>query len=197
MATEIERRWFVNVEKFKQLHDVTMLPKQEIIQGYLSVDPDRTMRIRVINQQRAFITIKSRKQGLSCKEFEYPIPVEDAEEMLPMCVGQVHKCRLFVAHVENTGTHVFEVDFFSDLNDGLVLAELELESENIVLDNPPVWLEQEITNDADMQICLSISVMSMNTVRLKYNRLGSPYSFIKHCILQGRWAEVTSRRTST
>jgi CYTH domain-containing protein len=194
MATEIERRWFVNVEEFKQLHDVTMLPKQEIIQGYLSVDPDRTMRIRVINQQQAFITIKSRKQGLSCKEFEYPIPVEDAEEMLPMCVGQVHKCRLFVAHVENTGTHVFEVDFFSDLNDGLVLAELELESENIVLDNPPVWLEHEITSDANMQIRLSNSVLAMKPVFLKYNHMGSTYSFIKHCVLQDQF--MASRKAT-
>lgn len=176
MATEIERHWFVNTEKFKEMYDVSTLPKKEIIQGYLSVDPDRTVRIRIVNQEEAFITIKSRKQGLSCKEFEYPILVEDAEEMLPMCVGQVHKCRVYVEH----HWRVFEVDFFADLNDGLVLAELELKSEDTVIDNLPEWLAEEITADSDMQAILSNSALAMNPVNIRAFPNTNPYVWLKN-----------------
>lgn len=180
MTTEIERRWFVNTEKFKAMYDVGTLPKKEIIQGYLSVDPDRTVRIRIINQEEAFITIKSRKQGLSCKEFEYPILVEDAEEMLPMCVGQVHKCRVFVEH----HWHTFEVDFFADLNDGLVLAELELKSEDTVIDNLPDWLGKEITNDPDLQAVLSNSALAMSPISTTGVPKVEPYDLVRMIVWQ-------------
>lgn len=141
MATEIERRWFVNIEKFKQLHDVTVLEKKEIVQFYLSTDPERTVRVRIVNDSQAFVTIKGLRSNNTCKEYEYEIPVSDANELMDLRIGHwVGKTRIIVP-VENELK--FEVDWFSDLNDGLVIAELELPSIDTVFEKP-TWLGSEL-----------------------------------------------------
>ena len=139
MATETERKFLVKGEFTK--HSVK---RTEIIQAYLSVDPQKTVRIR-ISDNEAFITIKSpRKAGtFSRGEWEYAIPHSDAMEILLLCVpGRVVKTRYHVPF-EN---HTFEVDVFHDKNEGLILAEVELASEDEYFGKPE-WLGKEVTGD--------------------------------------------------
>ena len=112
-------------------------------QGYLSLDVDRTIRIRVADD-RAYLTIKGRKVGATAPEFEYPIPVDDANQMLEqLCLGtSVDKVR----YRHPAGEHVWEVDVFSGRNEGLVLAEIELTSEHDEFQRPE-WLGSEVTSD--------------------------------------------------
>lgn len=141
MATEIERRWFVNTEKFKEMYDVSLLKKKEIIQFYLSTNPERTVRVRIVNGSQAFVTIKGLRSNNTCKEYEYEIPVSDANELMDLRIGHwVGKTRMIVP-IEN-GLK-FEVDWFSDMNDGLVIAELELPSIDTVFEKP-TWLGSEL-----------------------------------------------------
>lgn len=111
-------------------------------QGYLSVDPERVVRIRREGNQ-AWITIKGRMGGITRPEFEYPIPVGDAEELLRLApFPPVEKIRHRVI-VEGT---LWEVDEFLGANQGLLLAEVELRSEDESFSRPE-WLGQEVTHD--------------------------------------------------
>jgi CYTH domain-containing protein len=137
MGVEIERKFLVPDLGF--LDGVVGVPYR---QGYLSADPDRTVRIRRAGEH-ALVTIKGRSHGASRAEFEYEIPVADADEMLALCVPPlIEKVRHRVEHAGRT----FDVDVFAGANEGLVVAEVELPSEDAVVALPP-WIGDEVTGD--------------------------------------------------
>jgi len=114
----------------------------QIVQAYLSVHPERTVRVRLAGGE-AFLTIKGGQSGISRLEFEYPIPAADAKELLGLAVGApVEKVRQQV-HVKGKK---WEVDFFEGANKGLILAEIELdtEDEEFIL---PDWADKEVTGE--------------------------------------------------
>lgn len=137
MAVETERKFLVKGE-FRHL----AIRKIEMIQTYLCIDMDKTIRVRITDEQ-AFLTIKGRPSGISISrnEWETEIPVEDAREMMQICIpGRVIKTRYLVPYGKST----FEVDEFHDKNEGLVIAELELASESDLFEKPE-WLGEEVT----------------------------------------------------
>lgn len=118
-------------------------PHHLIQQGYLNRDPERTVRIRT-NSVEAFITVKgkSNDSGTSRFEWEQPIRLEDAAQMMQFADGVVSKIRYYVP----VGKHIFEVDVFQGENFGLVVAEIELQSEDEEFERPE-WLGEEVTGD--------------------------------------------------
>jgi adenylate cyclase len=112
-------------------------------QGYLSRDKERTVRVRIAGD-KAFLTIKGISRGASRAEFEYEIPVADAGELLKLSDGPViQKTRYIVVHDGSK----WEVDEFHGDNAGLVVAEIELTSEEQPFTRPP-WLGNEVTHDS-------------------------------------------------
>ncbi|MGY8641736.1 MAG: CYTH domain-containing protein [Verrucomicrobiales bacterium] len=145
MGTEIERKFLV----------CGSFPEESstrLVQAYLSLDRERTIRIRLDGPDDAFITIKGKTEGISRSEFEYAIPPEDAEEMLKLAVGApIEKIR----HRTPIGKHTWEVDVFSGENEGLVVAEIELESEDEPFEKPD-WIGEEVTSDSQyLNACLA------------------------------------------
>ncbi|WPR72059.1 CYTH domain-containing protein [Flavobacterium sp. NG2] len=137
---EIERKFLVTSTSYKE----SAFSKKRIKQGYLSSVPERTVRIR-IKEDKAFLTIKgaSNATGMSRFEWEKEIPVDEAEKLLLLCEkGIIDKTRFEVKQNQ----HVFEVDEFYGENEGLVMAEIELKSENESFEKPD-WLGEEVTND--------------------------------------------------
>jgi adenylate cyclase len=137
MATETERKFLVKSE-FRQL----AVKEFEIIQSYLAIDPDKTIRLRIADD-KAFFTVKSRpkKNSITRNEWEVQIPLSDAEEMMRICVpGRIVKTRYLVP----SGKHTFEVDVFHEKNEGLIIAEIELNSDDELFDKPS-WLGEEVT----------------------------------------------------
>jgi CYTH domain-containing protein len=138
MGVEIERKFLVSGDAWK-----LQGAGEFISQGYLSRDPARTVRVRVKGQQ-AWLTIKGQSIGASRAEFEYPVPLADAEQMLSLCDGpRVEKIRRVVPFAGMN----WEVDEFLGDNAGLVVAEIELAEPDQPFDSPP-WLGQEVTEDA-------------------------------------------------
>lgn len=139
MPLEIERKFLVTGE-FRHL----AFKKSRIRQGYLASGKGGTVRIRT-KGKKGFITIKGKSQngGLSRYEWEKKISLEDAEELLLLCTeGLIDKYR----HEIKVGEHIFEVDEFLGANQGLVVAEVELGSEEEVYIRPD-WLGEEVTGD--------------------------------------------------
>ena len=139
MATEIERKFLVKGE-FRHL----AVKKISITQAYLLKDPDKTIRLR-ITEDLAFLTIKSpiHRDTISRSEWEFQIPVKDASEMMQVCMpGKIVKTRYIIP----AGRLKFEVDVFHDKNEGLVIAEIELTSEDEKFDIPD-WLGDEVTGN--------------------------------------------------
>ncbi|MDO1512712.1 CYTH domain-containing protein [Maribacter confluentis] len=135
---EIERKFLVGSEDYKS----EARSKTRIVQGFLNTDPSRTVRIR-IKGDLGFITVKgkSNASGTSRFEWEKEISVVDAEELLKLCEkGVLEKCRYDVP----LGKHIYEVDEFFGDNEGLTIAEVELESENESFKKPS-WLGEEVT----------------------------------------------------
>ncbi len=143
MGVEIERKFLLKDSSWK--HDARGLRMR---QAYLSTDPDRTVRVRVVevasNQHQAWLTIKGRSKGPVRAEFEYPIPAQDAGEMIDtICLRPaIEKTRFRVDHQGD----LWEIDEFSGDNAGLVVAEIELEFADQAFAIPP-WLGQEVTDD--------------------------------------------------
>lgn len=138
MASEIERKFLTTSDSWKAGAEAV-----RIAQGYLSQDPDRTVRVRVAGEN-AWLTIKGRTQGITRAEFEYEIPVAEAQELLALCLPSViDKTRHRVRH----GTHVWEIDVFHGENAGLTLAEVELADESDLLEMP-AWVGAEVSADA-------------------------------------------------
>ena len=136
---EIERKFLV-VGEFKSLAAKSI----RIIQGYLCSVPERTVRIR-IRGDKGFITIKGigNDSGASRFEWEKEIPASEAEELLTICApGVINKTRYLVP----AGKHTFEIDEFYGDNEGLIVAEVELTSENEAFEKP-AFLGQEVTGD--------------------------------------------------
>ena len=137
MGTEIERKFLVQGTAWRQGAG------KRISQGYLSRDKERTVRVRVAGDE-AFLTIKGITRGASRAEFEYPIPLADAEQLLKLSDGPiVEKSRYVIDHEGST----WEVDEFRGDNAGLVVAEIELDSEDEPFSRPP-WLGSEVTEDS-------------------------------------------------
>jgi len=137
MATETERKFLIKGD-FRHLS----IGAINITQCYLSIDPDKTIRLRIAND-KAFLTVKSRprKNKISRSEWEVEIPLCDAKEMMGISLpGKVVKTRYLIP----AGKHKFEVDVFHDKNEGLVVAEIELESEDEAFEKPE-WLGEEVT----------------------------------------------------
>ncbi len=138
MAQEIERKFLVKNGGFKS----NALKQTRIVQAYLSSVPERTVRVR-IKGEKGFLTIKGigSASGASRYEWEREIPVSEAEELLALCEpGAIEKIR----YVVESGKHHFEVDEFFGENQGLIIAEVELESEDEAFEKP-LWLGEEVT----------------------------------------------------
>ena len=139
MAQEIERKFLVK-GNFKP----EVFKSTRIMQGYLSSVPERTVRVR-INGEQGFLTIKGKgnHSGIRRYEWEKEIPLNEAEELMKLCEpGVIDKTRYLI----RSGNHVFEVDEFYGENEGLVVAEVELASENEPFEKPD-FIGQEVTGD--------------------------------------------------
>jgi adenylate cyclase len=135
MGQEIERKFLLKNEEFKKQAYRSI----RIQQAYLSSHPERVVRIRIANDQ-AFLTIKG-KGEISRYEWEKPIDLEEAKELIKLCEpGAIDKTR-YLVKVED---FVFEVDEFFGENEGLLLAEIELQSEDEAYPKPN-WLGEEVT----------------------------------------------------
>ncbi|MFN3752622.1 CYTH domain-containing protein [Flavobacterium sp.] len=137
---EIERKFLVVSNDFVK----ESFSKKRIVQAYLSSNPERTVRIR-IKGDKGFITIKGRSNALGTTrlEWEREISLVEAETLLTICEsGKIDKIRYEI----KVGDHIYEVDIFSGENDGLIIAEIELQSENEAFEKPK-WLGEEVTND--------------------------------------------------
>lgn len=138
MAKEIERKFLVADDSWR-----SGSPGCHYIQGYLSRDPERTVRVRQAGTS-GFITIKGTTQGRIRQEFEYPIPLSDVEALMKLCLRPLIEKIRYV--VEYHGKR-WEVDEFRGENEGLVLAEIELASKDEPVDLPP-WIGEEVSHDA-------------------------------------------------
>jgi CYTH domain-containing protein len=135
---EIERKFLVTSTQFKS----EAIKNTRIIQGFLNTDAERTVRVRLKGNE-GFLTVKgkSSKNGLSRFEWEKQISKADAEALLNICEkGIIDKMRYEI----NYGHHIFEVDEFFGDNEGLIIAEVELNNENEVFERPK-WLGTEVT----------------------------------------------------
>ena len=140
MAQEIERKFLVLNDSYKR----ESFSHSRIQQGYITSERGRTVRIR-IRDEKAYITIKgpSLNGGLSRYEFEQEIPMDDARQLMALCEpGIIDKTRWLV----KSGSHTFEVDEFFGDNAGLVMAEVELRSEDDVVQIPD-FIGDEVTGD--------------------------------------------------
>lgn len=140
MAQEIERKFLVKSDAYK----LASFKNTHIVQGFLSSVPERTVRIRIKGEQ-GFITVKgiSNESGVSRYEWEKEISIKEANELLSICEpGSIEKTRFDVEF----GKHIFEVDEFYEENEGLVIAEIELSSEDEVYKKPD-WLGLEVTGE--------------------------------------------------
>jgi len=137
MATEIERKFLVRDSAF-----LAALSGQALRQGYLSHSIQATVRVRIAGDQ-GFLTIKGQNSGISRVEFEYPIPLDDAEALLALCQsGRIDKTRYRIP----VGEHLWEVDVFAGDNEGLIVAEIELSDETETFTRPG-WLGKEVSDD--------------------------------------------------
>ncbi|WP_395746776.1 CYTH domain-containing protein [Prosthecobacter sp.] len=137
MPTEIERKYLIKPGQWQPAS-----PGRRMTQGYLSRDPDRTVRVRVVGAE-AFMTVKSRRTGITRTEIEFPIPLEHARDLLQLCHQPlIDKTRHEVMHAGM----LWEVDVFHGANDGLIVAEIELPSEDTAFEKP-AWIGDEVSHD--------------------------------------------------
>lgn len=138
MALEIERKFLVVDDSYKQM----AFSSSRIAQGYICSARGRTVRVR-IRDEKGYLTIKgpSGEGGLSRYEWEKEIPLEEAKELMAICEpGIIDKTRYLV----RSGNHIFEVDEFYGENEGLIIAEVELQTENEMFEKPP-FIGEEVT----------------------------------------------------
>ena len=141
MAQEIERKFLVKDSRFKEL----AFSSSRIAQGYICSSRGRTVRVR-IRDEKGYLTIKgpAGENGLSRYEWEKEIPLDEAQELMKLCEpGMIDKTRYLV----QSGSHVFEVDEFYGENEGLIVAEVELSSENEPFEKPD-FIGEEVTGIA-------------------------------------------------
>lgn len=140
MAIEIERKFLLKSADWRD----QVLTHAAMIQGYLSRDAQSSVRVRITGDE-ADINIKSTKDGIYRLEYEYPIPLADAQELLKLVAHRplIEKVR----HIVEWGGHRWEIDEFSGENGGLIVAEVELESVDEVFERPH-WIGEEVSTDA-------------------------------------------------
>lgn len=138
MAKEIERKFLIDINKLPKLENGI-----SIKQGYIKTQDKTVVRTRIKND-KAFLTIKSKNKGMIRSEYEYEIPLNDANEMLNNLYSKpiIDKIRYEIKYKN----HLWEIDVFHGENDGLIVAEVELENEdeNVELPN---WIVKEVTNN--------------------------------------------------
>lgn len=139
MGVEIERKFLVDHEKWNQVEK----PEGMIIrQGYMHKEPSKTIRIRVRDKE-SYITIKGKSHGISRSEYEYKIPLNDGNEMLAsFCDAIIDKVRYCITYAGK----FWEIDVFAGDNNGLIVAEIELDNEHEQFDVPD-WIDVEVTED--------------------------------------------------
>lgn len=139
MAVEIERKFLVNKELWQPSG-----PGVKIRQGYLSLEPERTVRVRT-KGEKAYLTIKGKNKGLSRLELEYEIPVAEAEQLLDeLCLRPlIEKNR----YLEEFQGKIWEIDEFFGDNAGLLVAEVELDKEDAEVATPE-WIAAEVSGDS-------------------------------------------------
>lgn len=135
---EIERKYLVDRKKWQP-----GAKGISIKQGYLSVDPERVVRVRIADE-KAFLTIKGKTKGIVRTELEYEIPKNEAEVLIKLCLDfPVEKTR----YIKNIEGLVWEIDVFEGENKGLVMAEVELDDEHQKVDLPE-WIDEEVSYDS-------------------------------------------------
>ncbi len=140
MGLEIERKFLVNKNLWQQ---VKPAESKVIRQGYLLTDRDKTIRVR-ISANQGFLTIKGKTQGYTRHEFEYEIPVDEARELIDQFAEHtVDKTRHYIYFDHQC----WEVDEFHGENEGLLMAELELDTPDAIFKQPD-WIMEEVTDDA-------------------------------------------------
>lgn len=140
MAKEIERKFLVVGDSYADMAESAV----ELMQGYLSRRREATVRVRIAGD-KAFLTVKGENRGVVRDEWEYPVPVADARCMMQCCEGTIiSKTRYLVPY---SGL-LWEVDRFHGVLEGLVVAEVELESEDAPLGILPPFIGREVTGDA-------------------------------------------------
>jgi CYTH domain-containing protein len=139
MAKEIERKFLVVSTAYRDMAERS----HHIVQGYLNTDPKATVRVR-IKDDRAFLTIKGLNSGAVRDEWEYPIPLNDAREMLERCSSGkvIDKTRFIV----KSGKHIWEIDEFHGSLEPLTIAEIELSDSEEPFDKPD-FIGKEVTGD--------------------------------------------------
>lgn len=138
MAEEIERKFLVDPARLPLLGDPHI-----IRQGYIPTEGTATVRVRISNE-KAFLTLKGRATGISRSEFEYPIPVKDAEKMLSeLCAAPLIEKKRYLIPYKG---HTWELDIFEGENAGLIVAEIELGDEGEVFEKPG-WVTGEVSFD--------------------------------------------------
>jgi adenylate cyclase len=136
---EIERKFLVANDAWRATAD----RGRRFAQAYLAETDRAAIRVRIIDGTSAVFTIKAAKSGLSRQEFEYPLPLADAEALTELRQGSVlQKTRFRTPHAG----HTWEVDVYSGDNDGLVIAEIELDSEDATVELPS-WVGREVTGE--------------------------------------------------
>lgn len=158
MPTEIERKFLVSSDDWREVEGIHSTPFR---QGYLSLQPGRTVRVRIAGEQ-AYITIKGERTGLARAEFEYAIPIADANEMLDQLCERplIEKTRYFVPHSGLT----WEIDVFSGDNTGLIVAEIEFDDPHQTIPLPS-WVGAEVTDD--------LRYYNSHLVKWPYSKWGS------------------------
>ncbi|MCK4743758.1 MAG: CYTH domain-containing protein [Sulfuriflexus sp.] len=143
MAIEIERKFLLLDETWREQADAGNTMRQGYFAGPEASKRLASIRIRVDNEH-AFLNIKSYELGISRQEYEYPIDRHDAEKMLETLCERplVEKTRYKVV----VGNHTWEIDVFAGKNEGLIVAEIELQDENESF-HKPAWLGEEVSDD--------------------------------------------------
>jgi len=139
MAQEIERKFLIANDDWKQ----QVSRSDYYRQGYLSGTEKSSIRVRIAND-KAYLNIKSATLGIQRTEYDYEIPLVDANEMVEnLCPGYIiEKTRYFVPHQG----HLWEIDVFDGPNNGLIVAEIELDHEDETFERPD-WLGKEVSDD--------------------------------------------------
>lgn len=148
MAEEIERKFLVKDDSWRE----HVVRQAKMRQGYLNSTEQSSVRVRVSGDS-AYLNIKSATLGVYRKEYEYAIPVDDANEILSELAEKplIEKTRYYVEH----SGHLWEVDVFEGENAGLVVAEVELSHEEEPFELPP-WAAEEVSHDARYyNVCLA------------------------------------------
>lgn len=138
MALEIERKFLVENGGWR----AAVEESRHIVQAYIALDGDVSLRVRITNREKARLTVKVGQGSMTRDEFEYSIPLDDARKMVATSSRLVRKTR----HIVSFEGFVWEVDVYEGALAGLVIAEVEMQSE---ADDPalPSWLGREVTGD--------------------------------------------------